>query len=459
MIIQKVSWTPGGKDLLKTHSSTPKTSFSDQGKDSVSARDTFVKNNDIRDNLTFGYGFDLKKVKDVPCAYCGEDAVSTADIQSLSKLKGNALANKLSEYLEEGHSVLNKIDKAAIERIIEIAQDNPDKTGRQLLPVIFVDARKHLIIKQQGVFFRVEKLASSIDSAPLKSFIQEVKSQDKILEPNISLSELSDFLLREQQIKYRKEIVETVLQLKKESGKKKAQNEKWGQVIEEIGKLPSSKNDEDAYLVKYVAKAIKKNIRSENDDIIYELTESPDIFYARILSPILSSAEHVKPYSDEGVCSASNYLLTHSYCNHLRGNEPWAKYMIKHPEKLDKVVENLAYVNDKILHKNYDTKYPDLKNYIPYIINTLKLEIEEYINMDIFKRFNSSLNQILEEYEAMRGPTKLPPRAKPPENKTDAFGTQNLGVLFSPAPPPSKADPSKMVFHSFKEFGQYYRTL
>lgn len=343
-------------------------------------------------SLTFGYEFALKQVKNVPCAYCSEDVLSRDDLHEMVNLKGQELVDKMNKYYLQAPDKMGDSQKKSFEILKKAAIENPDKTARELLPILFVEARDRLIKKQSKIYDDIEEMADGLKTRSLSKYIKEVRNQDIVLRQDISLDELSDFLVNKQHVAYRKEIIQNIKDIRNSPEAVKNNHAKtWGRIIAKVDELPSSKIDEDAYLVKFISKAIKKNI---NDELIPKDMESSEMFYAQILYPFLSTAEHIKPFSKKGVSDYSNYLITHSYCNAKRGNMPWVDYMFKDPRRFDNVIENLSVVSSYMEEDPKKFKGMGVKDYLPRVSQTLRREVRGYTQNIFVSKFLDDLSGI-----------------------------------------------------------------
>ncbi len=294
-------------------------------------------------NINFGYEFALKKPKGIPCAYCGKPMLSKDDLQQIPTLKGQDLIDKIDSFVSQNPSVLSKQSNAALMLFKATVLSNSDKNGREILPIAYTRARTRMLIKQSAVYSKVLECAEKLDCKELKDYINKIKEQDNIINPDIPFNELADFLKDKIHIEFRKEVILNVMKL---AGKYSTESniDIWTDVMKTISSLPSSKSDPDAYLVKYISKALRKDPKLENDYISIKNDEAL-LFYSTILFPYLSSAEHVKPFSDNGESDQSNYLATHIWCNSKRQATKFSDFVLANPDVLDNIINYLKYIN------------------------------------------------------------------------------------------------------------------
>ncbi len=347
----------------------------------------------LRDTVAFGskYSFDLKSPRGIPCAYCGNETVSRDEIRYITTLKGQKLADELDRITTINKAHLKPQIVGAIERIEKTAIDNPDKDAQNLLPIAYIRARNRMLIKQTSVYSTVETLAKKVDSKELIDYINKVKSQDILLKPDIGIKELSDFLINKIHIDFRKDIISHVFDIATKN-MTSGNTDEWVKIINAISTLPSSKTDPDAYLVKYISQALRKDPKMQNQ--LFSLNESESaLFFTQMLSSICSSAEHIKPFSKNGESSSRNYLVTHSSCNSKRGNVNWKDYMLKKPSRFDSVLKNLNTIAGDL---NIAKAVPNfsIPNYLKSVKESISAELEGTQNVGRVENFLSKLSSV-----------------------------------------------------------------
>lgn len=383
-----LSFTGGGISAVSSH----KTSSLER----TPAGDTFVKSPSAlqklrNDKISFGYEFILKKPRGIPCAYCGTETVSQDEVYYITELKGKELVGELEKFASSKRTQMNQQAREALELFEKTALDNPDKNGAELLPVAYTRARNRMLIKQTGVYSRAEKLAEQIGARNLLRYLKKVKTQDVIIKPDISIEELSAFLTNNTHIEFRKDILSTVLRMA--GNNRKIDNvDTWSAIVREISTLPSSKTDPDAYLVKYISKALRKDPKMENELVLLN-DSAAALFYAKLLEHFVSSAEHIKPFSDGGECSSNNYLVTHAYCNQKRGNRKWSEYMLSKPERFDSVLKNLQEISENPKIAQSVSGF-DVKSYVKNVKNRMVCELVGTEDIPEVKEFEEKLSEI-----------------------------------------------------------------
>ncbi len=343
-----------------------------------------------------GYNFALKKISGLPCAYCGKEVVSYDTIDEVQELKGSELTDRLEVFLRQNPKDKDSIKGQAYNEFKRIVLANPKLNGADILPIVYVESRDKVIAKQLAVYSSVQRLAKKLPNDRISRYINTVKDQDVSLNKNISMDKLTEFLKQDTHIQYRRQVMRRFDEIA-DSYSRKKDRATVAQIRNELMKLPNSKNDKDAYLVKFISGSIRKTESVKNPYVPLE-SGAAALFYSVILNPYLASAEHIKPHSHNGADDSSNFLITHAHCNSKRGNEDWILYATEHPEIFDNVIDNIvAIVSDPSLCYEVDDPDFDLPEHITDIINQLRIETSRHE----IKRGNKKVEVFLEELNAL----------------------------------------------------------
>lgn len=119
-------------------------------------------------------------------------------------------------------------------------------------------------------------------------------------------------------------------------------------ILEKLDKLPGSKNDVNAFMVKHANKSSNSTVEV-------------------LITRLRNTKEHVKPEhrkNDKGISDKKNYIYLCGKCNHDRMTEKYDKFIKKHPqmpENTQKQINEICdYVNNGILD-GHDTWPNDIK--------------------------------------------------------------------------------------------------
>lgn len=373
-----------GRHLLRKHNLPTKTSNAIKFSDS---NDVYVKNTK---DISFGYSFDLKRPKGIPCAYCGKPTVVQDDIIRLTKLKGKELIDEIESITSNDSIVLTALNLAEISTIKNIILQYPNLDAKDIMPIVYVKCRDKMIQKQLAIYDELEVLTKTLNCPELDNYIEQVKKQDLIINQDISLEELTDFLKNKSHIEFRKDVISNIIKL---SGKYITNEtvDTWASAVKTISKLPSSKTDADTHLVKLISQSLRDTPNSYN--FPHSSTDKAAKFYRNLFLRYLSSAEHITPHSMDGKCAPSNYLVAHTYCNMIRSSKPLFEYSSCNPEVYDNIINYLKYVSMSLKNAINLHEFRN-KQYIQDVKENLASQFYGHTDNDDVKKFLNELKNI-----------------------------------------------------------------
>ena len=373
-----------GRHLLRKHNLPTKTSNAIKFSDS---NDVYVKNTK---DISFGYSFDLKRPKGIPCAYCGKPTVVQEDIIRLTKLKGKELIDEIESITSNDSIVLTALNLAEISTIKNIILQYPNLDAKDIMPIVYVKCRDKMIQKQLAIYDELEVLTKTLNCPELDNYIEQVKKQDLIINQDISLEELTDFLKNKSHIEFRKDVISNIIKL---SGKYITNEtvDTWASAVKTISKLPSSKTDADTHLVKLISQSLRDTPNSYN--FPHSSTDKAAKFYRNLFLRYLSSAEHITPHSMDGKCAPSNYLVAHTYCNMIRSSKPLFEYSSCNPEVYDNIINYLKYVSMSLKNAINLHEFRN-KQYIQDVKKNLASQFYGHTDNDDVKKFLNELKNI-----------------------------------------------------------------
>ena len=373
-----------GRHLLRKHNLPTKTSNAIKFSDS---NDVYVKNTK---DISFGYSFDLKRPKGIPCAYCGKPTVVQDDIIRLTKLKGKELIDEIESITSNDSIVLTALNLAEISTIKNIILQYPNLDAKDIMPIVYVKCRDKMIQKQLAIYDELEVLTKTLNCPELDNYIEQVKKQDLIINQDISLEELTDFLKNKSHIEFRKDVISNIIKL---SGKYITNEtvDTWASAVKTISRLPSSKTDADTHLVKLISQSLRDTPNSYN--FPHSSTDKAAKFYRNLFLRYLSSAEHITPHSMDGKCAPSNYLVAHTYCNMIRSSKPLFEYSSCNPEVYDNIINYLKYVSMSLKNAINLHEFRN-KQYIQDVKKNLASQFYGHTDNDDVKKFLNELKNI-----------------------------------------------------------------
>jgi len=308
-----------------------------------------LKANFLHSTLNFEGRIAPKKFKliryadEISCPCCGEK------MHNFDKNKAQILTNKIStkKGKELSNALRNNIEefqpsKRELARVIaKEADENPNLEFYEILAKISPDYTERLRMKQIAVV--IDLTSELIRSFPNKEAEIEKWRYNQIKQI-INAKDEGDFR--------NLVLIDLLMEFNKENEINLARHE----LEFYFSRLPNSKKDKDAFVVKYKRRSSKEGI--------YHLIKNTN-----------PTIEHVKTYSNSRNNQLNNLLLMCTDCNSARGSVPYWNFVKTHPE----IKENVEkYLNDikKILRRE-DT--PDVikekyRNYIQQIMKTLRIE-------------------------------------------------------------------------------------
>ncbi len=299
-------------------------------------------------NLNFNARIKAKKFllmeyrNSISCPCCGEKMkdFDTEHAQSIAEeiapKKGEELAQALYSNMKEFQASKRKL--AAV--IARFASNNPDLEFSEILNKISDDYRERLRMKQIAVVIdltndimkRYPKKEAQIEKWRYQQIKQAINSEDEGEFRNKALTDMLIKFNRDNKIKIPRSELEPY-----------------------FSRLPNSKKDNDAFVVKYK--------RRSSEEGIYSL-----------IKHTTATIEHIDPYCSSNNNDFNNLLLMCADCNNARGVAPYRDFLDEHPEMIKNVKKHLNDI-EKLLEKpntpeNVKTQYA---GYIQEIQRTLRL--------------------------------------------------------------------------------------
>lgn len=125
-----------------------------------------------------------------------------------------------------------------------------------------------------------------------------------------------------------------------------------------FGRLPNSKKDIEAFVVKYMRRTPR--------EAAYRLIKNPE-----------PTIEHIVPFSKSGDNSMGNLLIMCSDCNTARGDMSYKDYIEQHPEMKENILKYFGDIQKLLDKTSKDSKY---RGYIEAVKETLENYSPESFN-------------------------------------------------------------------------------
>lgn len=243
------------------------------------------------------------------------------NIKSIEKMTRRVFHNSayMVNELKKFEPRMNKTEKEAFLVLKHYSEKYPNKSFTEIFNEPYVlDTHLEELEKEQGkVLYDIDMLAQTMSKQSKKKIHNLVKRAYNIL-----INETPAIKNK------RSRIIEMFEKAEADIPEKDIMTE----IIKNIYKLPSSRNNVNAFIVKY---------RDNNPNEIADL----------ILRGSSSTIEHVKPHkrpNDPGENDIKNYIVLCKDCNQERQQIPYSEFIKKHPDMpentqkyLDKVIEHI----------------------------------------------------------------------------------------------------------------------
>lgn len=301
----------------------------------------------------------------ISCPCCGEKMkdFNEEHAQTLAKeispKRGKELAQALYTNMSEFQASKRKL--AAV--IAKYASNNPDLEFCEILNQISDDYRERLRMKQIAV---VIDLTNDIMKKYPKKEAQIEKWRYQEIKLAINSEDEGEFR--------NKALTDMLLKFNKDNKIKIPRSE----LEPYFSRLPNSKKDNDAFVVKYK--------RRSSEEGIYSL-----------IKHTTATIEHIDPYCSSGNNDYSNLLLMCSDCNNARGIIPYKDFLDEHPEMIKNIKKYLNNI-EKLLEK-------------PNTPSAIKQQYKGYIQ-EIKRTLRVASGNILFK-EQLQKTTPPPPKKKP----------------------------------------------
>ena len=326
----------------------------------------------------------LHEIEGLPCPVSGLVMLTKAQIESFAEKAKNLVGKELIEHIQPHVDNLPEVESEVASKLIIAATSHPTLTISDL--IVKMQKMPKLILKQEQrqALDKMRELSKDLcDGAPnLASGLppthapQSVNGIKKRVQDTIdefySLIGTTKDGKRFQNKPLRFKMNEFLEETSKKTDYWEFRNQTiLKRIVQIADDLPTSDKSVNAFIVKY-----KNKINNIKDG---ELTSKA--IAERLLSPIMSTYEHIKPDSVGGKSHISNYLLMSQRLNNLRGNMPYTEWLVLHPE----MVENTQKYVDVFIDKIVKGELHGYNGYPEKLKKALLEESKGQIDIDITK--------------------------------------------------------------------------
>lgn len=269
---------------------------------------------------------DLRDIPDLPCAICGKLMIPNNIYTRFDPNKPDISSNEVFKILEPHEKRIQGHEKRLYLLIQKYSQIYPDLTIKEILnnEQIYNKFLENLEHKQHLILKEIENQLPDF-SKPTQDKLKKALAYSKkvIYDPNRQLQHRRGKIIR----KFHE------ISVNREEFKE------YRDILKKINKLPYSKNDISAFMVKYAQ-------RSSNETI------------QNIIQPFCATNEHIRPNHiifdkkapdiekpSRGESFPKNFIVLHQRCNRRRGQTPYDEVK----EKKTMLVENMQKYFDRTM--------------------------------------------------------------------------------------------------------------
>ena len=272
----------------------------------------------------------------VSCPCCGTKMLTNEDMDKVRKdLSKSDTAEHYINTLKPYEEFMHKPEKGTFNKFEAWGKENPKKTFKNFMEESRVESIKACKKVQFNTFAQTHEVAKTTPPEVRERFSKLTESYAKL--PTETEEAMKNV---------RKSVIADI----KDSKSKIDNEEKYNQLQKLAEELPTSKNNSDAFIVKYAGQTSGK-------------------VGARLLKLSVGTIEHVKPQAKGGRDRVENYLLECGECNHTRGDVSLHDWVEAHPEMKENTQKYMDEVIEKINNGELDK---ELDNYPNAVKGALK---------------------------------------------------------------------------------------
>ncbi len=307
-------------------------------------KDTFVKPPSFKGVPKWSTDFEIKRQKGLPCACCGKKTLTSSQFyyfsENIASKTGEALAKELTKH----YKYYDPTEKLVVDELIKYSKNNPEAGIAQLVKIANQGTRAKLEDEQIQILDKINAIGEQLsngDRAYLQRFINNsantVRSREEEFKRKTFISNLQDM------------------------AKGSSYPEVYARIVQEAEKLPTSRLDIGAFLIKY-----SKDKRSE-----IEIAQ-------RLLKPCLATTEHIIPrstnewgkkeselYKED---NTENFIIFCDDCNQRRKKRPYTEWIEMNPS-MPHNLQNYLYAVGKRIRSG---ELRDYNDYPQDIVNTIE---------------------------------------------------------------------------------------
>jgi len=270
----------------------------------------------LYNNIAFtGHREDLvRSIGHVSCPCCGTKMLTNQDMDKVSKdLSKNDSAEHYINTLKPYEEYMHKTEKEVFHRFEKWGKENPKDTISNFLSENRDSSMNICKKKQTEIFEKINTITNGISKEAGEKFANLTSVYSKTpINNEEDMKTIRKYMISD--IKTSKSLINN--------------EEKYKELKNLAEGLPTSKNNAEAFIVRYAGEKSEK-------------------IGTRLLKLSVGTIEHIKPQADGGKDRVENYLLECGECNHTRGDVSLKDWIEQHPE----MKENTQKYFDEVIEK------------------------------------------------------------------------------------------------------------
>lgn len=319
----------------------------------------------------------LTSLRGIHCPCCGLLMVTMEDFSKIlieQNLSGSS--KKALESVAKFSASMHHVEKRVFHILEKLSKENPGATLAQLLVQEAPKHFKNLQIRQLRVLDEIDIYSIALP--------EDIKAKLSVLSSTARAQILSVADSNNINSKYfkRKMFVNPVRELMEAN----SDNPILKKIYAAAEKLPNSTNDVDSFVIKYFRRSSRE-------------------IGQRLVSPSLSTVEHILPVAKDGENDIRNYLPECAYCNGERHDTFLHKWIQKNPKMLKNILVTAKEVFSKL--KRIKNKIYVEQNYPKIVVQRIEEQTignargDKTIPAELMKKFqllSRQLRKLVQDY-------------------------------------------------------------
>ena len=297
--------------------------------------------------------YNLRNIKDLTCACCRKKMIPEADFEKLKARDFEGPAVNVLKKLKPYYKKMRPTEKTVYNLLCRASRKDPQADLNTLIRKRYFYHLSRLEEKQLKIINNIMNEAQNVSPQTQQELEKIINKTKEII-----------FVESKEYPQKRGRIIKEFAKLKKIKQDKK----EISKILKEIEKLPSAKNDVDAFITKYKHRGNRE-------------------IGQRLLSTALPTLDHIIPKLKSGHDEFGNMLVLCEKCNSERGSIPYPIWFKIHPDMPDNIQKNMDIIIKEInlgRLKNFDNYPLEVKNTLKKVTQHCKKQYD--LNIEKLKQ-------------------------------------------------------------------------